>query len=310
MAVWTEREPGRGEDAEPLLLFHRPERRGLLAVFDGVGGAGRANAGSGRSGAEHSQAWVAARRARGLAEEWFSLHLPTELGEHIADRLGEGAPPAGRMRGSMRRELPTTLAALCFRLTGNEVGWEVLWAGDSRCYVAEEHLGLQQLSRDDTESADALELLTQDPPMTNMVSSSRAFSLNHWRGRAQLPCVLLCATDGFFGYVGTPAEFEHLLWNTLVTAQNCDHWSALLADRVAGYTGDDASIVVTALGYRDFDEFRARFRPRADTVWTTHAEPMERVRPGDRAALVAARAESWHRYRSTYENRLAEGSPW
>ena len=245
-----------------------------------------------------------------LAEEWFALQTPTGLGEHIADRLGAGTSPGGRVRGSMRRDFPTTLAALSFQLTTTEVRWDVLWAGDSRCYVAEEHTGLQQLSRDDTESADALELLIQDPPMTNMVSSSQVFSLNRWRGSARLPCVLLCATDGFFGYVDTPAEFEHILWSTLVTANSCVHWSVLLADRVAAYTGDDASIVVTALGYRDFDEFRARFRPRADTLRTTHAEPMKQVRPEDRTALVAARAESWRRYRAAYEARLlAEGSP-
>ncbi|MER6873070.1 serine/threonine protein phosphatase, partial [Amycolatopsis sp. NPDC000673] len=45
VAVWTERIAGKGEDADPLVLLHRPSRSGLLAVFDGVGGAGRAPAG-------------------------------------------------------------------------------------------------------------------------------------------------------------------------------------------------------------------------------------------------------------------------
>jgi hypothetical protein len=305
LAVWTERVPGHGEDADPLVLFERPAGRGLISVFDGVGGAGRALAGRDADGLDRTQAWVASRRVRGLVEEWFAEH-PTMagIGEHIAARLSAGASPNGRMRGSIHRQFPTTMAGLEFRASDTEVRWTVLWAGDSRCYVAEPGRGLQQLSRDDTESADALELLTQDPPMTNVISAGRHFVLNHWPGRAPLPCLLICATDGFFGYVQTPAEFEHLLWETLLSAQDIVHWSALLAERVGSYTGDDASLALVALGFNGFDELRVYFRRRAKQVQVEHVEPMRRVRPGDRAGLTTARELSWQRYRRDYEARL------
>lgn len=310
LAVWTERIPGHGEDADPLVLFHRPTGRGLISVFDGVGGAGRTVAGRTAAGVDHTQAWVASRRVRGLVEEWFAGG-PTmsDLGEHIAGRLATGVTTTGRMRGSIHRQFPTTLAGLDFHLTGGEACWDVLWAGDSRCYVAEPGPGLQQLSRDDTDSSDALELLVQDPPMTNMISAGRHFKLNYSRGRAPLPCLLVCATDGFFGYVETPAQFEHVLWETLLSAQDILHWSALLAERVGSYTGDDASLALIALGFTGFDDLRVYFRQRADQVRAEHAEPMLRVRPGDRAGLAAARERSWQRYRHDYEARLpvAEG---
>ena len=35
--------------------------------------------------------------------------------------------------------------------------------------------------------------------------------------------MLLCATDGFFNYVATPAHFEHLLLDTMLGPQACRH---------------------------------------------------------------------------------------
>ena len=208
------------------------------------------------------------------------------------------------MRGSIHRTFPTTIAALDFQRDAGEVHWEVLWAGDSRCYVAEPNTGLQQLSRDDTDLADILQQLVQDPPLNNMVSAGRQFALNRWRGRAYLPCLLVCATDGCFGYVQTPAEFEHVLLSTMLSAQDLVHWSGLLTERISSYTGDDASLVLVSLGLNGFDDLRRHYRERAEEVRREHGAPMALVRPGDRAELVAARERSWHRYRSTYERRL------
>jgi hypothetical protein len=304
--VWTECIVDHGEDADPLVLYQRSTGHGMVSVFDGVGGAGRTTAGRTTDGRVRTQAWVASRRVRALAEEWFVRATGTGLGEHIAERLPAPAGGPTRMRGTIHREFPTTLAGLEFLVDGREVRWDALWAGDSRCYVAEPVLGLQQLSRDDTDSSDALDLLVQDPPMTNMVSAGKAFALNRWTGAAPLPCLLVCATDGFFGYVSTPALFEHVLWDTLVRSQDVVHWAAQLAERVRGYTGDDASLAVVALGFSGFGELRSAFRDRAAYLATEHADVMNRVPDGDQAALVVAREHSWHRYRPTYERRLPD----
>ncbi|WP_158633274.1 protein phosphatase 2C domain-containing protein [Amycolatopsis sp. WAC 04182] len=308
VAVRTEKIANEGEDADPLVLYHRPSASGLLSVFDGVGGAGRPLAGHTPSGRPRTQAWLASRRVRGLVEEWFTDSSadfsPEALAARISGRLATGVVRRGRMRGRLQRQLPTTLAALAFDSRAGEVSWQVLWAGDSRCFLAEPEAGLQQLSADDTEPADALALLLQDPPMTNMVHAGGAFAINRWRGTAPVPCVLIAATDGFFGYVGTPAEFEHLLWDTLLASQEAMHWSVLLAERVESFTKDDASIAIAAVGFEDFAALRASFRWRFDRVHEEHAEPMRRATSMGRPAVVATRERSWLSYRGGYERRL------
>jgi serine/threonine protein phosphatase PrpC len=311
-ALWTERTPGRGEDADPLVVLHRPSGLGLLGVFDGAGGAGRAVAGRTPRGVERTQAWIASRRVRGLVEEWFvserSDASAEALAAHVAGRLGKDVLRRGRMRGSIHRELPTTFAGLSFDVDGPRLRWDALWAGDSRCYVVESASGLQQLSTDDCDLDDTLAQLLQDPPMTNLVCANQPFRINTRPGSAELPCVLLCATDGFFGYVDTPARFELILLETLLSAQDCMHWAGLLAERVSTYTGDDASLALAAFGFADFDALRASFRERLEHLRVTHALPMDRVPAGDRQALAAAREASWHAYRGGYERRLATGA--
>ncbi|WP_410564502.1 serine/threonine protein phosphatase [Amycolatopsis sp. cmx-4-61] len=308
-AIWTERSTGRGEDADPLVVLHRPSGMGLLGVFDGVGGAGRAVAGRTPGDVERTQAWIASRRVRGLVEEWFvserSVASAEGLAAHVAARLGEGVPRRGRVRGSIHRELPSTFAGLAFDVDSSGLRWEALWAGDSRCYVIETGAGLQQLSRDDCDIDDALVQLVQDPPMTNVICADRPFTINTGPGSAQLPCILLCATDGFFGYVDTPARFELVLLETLLSSQDCLHWMGQLAERVCSYTGDDASLALTAFGFTDFASLRASFRERLEHLRVAHAVPMDGVPPADRQALVVARERSWEAYRVSYERRLA-----
>ncbi len=317
MSIWTERIQGRGEDADPLLLFHRPDSAGLIAVFDGVGGAGRALAGTTAGGLPRTQAWVAARRARAITEDWFIHNGPNGesdgLAAQLATRLAGGTAKRARIRGTIHREFPSTMAGLSFQVRRPDVHWNVLWAGDSRCYVAEPSVGLQQLSRDDVACADGdcLELLVQDPPMTNMVCVGREFRVNAVSGHAPLPCVLVCATDGCFGYVDTPALFELLLWETLESAQDSRHWAALLADRISTVTRDDASLVLVALGFADLDVLKASFRARRTLLRAEHGAPMAAVASDNRAALVAARERSWRSYRGDYERRLPvlDGEP-
>jgi hypothetical protein len=116
--------------------------------------------------------------------------------------------------------------------------------------------------------------------------------------------VLVCATDGFFGYVDTPAQFENMLWDTMASAQDMRHWGSMLTSRVESLTGDDASLALVGLGFDDLADLRAHFAPRARQVRVEHAEPMAHVPPGNRAALVSARERSWQNYRRDYQRRL------
>jgi len=321
LGVWTEKRDGAGEDAEPAVLHHWPTASGVLAVCDGVGGAGVHIAGRTADGVEHTGAWTAARAVRLAVEQWFAArvlagagdgHRPYETGldASIRDTLaGLRGPARSRILGTMQREFPTTLALIRYepdRRDADAVRLDVRWAGDSRCYLLVPESGLHQLSEDDTDLPDALESMSQDPPMTNQISASRDFTVHSRRMSAGIvrPLVLLCATDGFFNYVRTPAHFEYVLVDTLLEASSAAHWGRLLVDAVTGYTQDDATLALTALGYNSFDHLKLHFQERRTHLFYEHVVPMESVDPADTEAFQQARLASWTRYRGGYERML------
>ena len=183
--MWTEQRPGLGEDAEPLALHHTAGGAGLVAVFDGSGGSGAAPAWPGPDGRTYTGAWVGARAARLATERWFQRAVAhgepataDRLAEHLRATLRAANPAArSKITGSMRRALPTTLAAVAYRLDERAIRWRALWAGDSRAYALLPGSGLHALSRDHTTEDDTLEQLRQDPPMTNVVCADRPFTV-------------------------------------------------------------------------------------------------------------------------------------
>ncbi len=224
---WTEKRPGRGEDAEPLFVHHVPGGEGVAGVFDGAGGAGASAAFEETDGTIRTGAWVGSRTARTAVESWFCGRVETEadagadsdeLRRHLNDLLTEMRPARrSKFVGTMRKDLPTTMAVIHYRLLPGQVRWQALWAGDSRAYLLTPDSGLQALTRDHTEETDALEQLRQDPSMTNLLCAGR-FEIDSNARTTDLPCVLVSATDGFYGYVRTPAHFECHLLDTLLPA--------------------------------------------------------------------------------------------
>ncbi|MET7901525.1 serine/threonine protein phosphatase [Streptomyces sp. NPDC005355] len=310
IVVRTEKRPGRGEDAEPLALFHRPGQRGLLAVFDGSGGSGSSVARTDRLGRKQTGAWVGSRVARLGVESWFAdvvLRGGSDAPERLHAQLRQVqdvARPQQRSKivGSMRRELPTTLAGIQYEVRGDGVTLRALWAGDSRAYELDPGTGLAALTRDHTEETDALAQLRQDPPMTNVVCADRDFVIDTQLRSARLPCVLLCATDGFFGYVRTPADFEYVLLSTLMKSHTEGEWADRLARRVEAYTGDDASLALVALGFPDFMTLRSAFSERYDAV--RHLCTATTPETDDPAGYHRWQDETWLAYRPYYEKHM------
>ncbi|MBK3576285.1 serine/threonine protein phosphatase [Streptomyces sp. MBT65] len=304
---------GHGEDAEPLFLHHRSSSSGLLGVFDGLGGSGGRLVGRTQDGEERTSAWTASRCARAASEEWFLYstehNVPRSPESYRESLIGGLRRVAGlrrsKVNNKLRRELPTTAAVLDYRVAADRVSWQCLWAGDSRCFLLVPDEGLQQLSRDDAESADALVLLHQDPPMTNVVSADGVFRINGAWGESPLPAILLCATDGFFGYLETPALFEHVLLDTMARADTLTAWASLLTAAVASYTGDDATLALAAFGFDDYAAIRDRFAARATTVQREHHDPLSGLT--ERADITATRLRLWELYRSGYERRMPQG---
>ncbi|MYW64130.1 serine/threonine protein phosphatase [Streptomyces sp. SID8379] len=318
--MWTERVPGRGEDAEPFVAHHWESGQGLLAVFDGSGGAGAAPAWQAPDGTSRTGAWVGARTARLATECWFhdvagdrQYAEPQSLHDYLEYFLTKAPRRQSKIRGTMRRQLPTTLAGVHYQVAPGETEVELrsLWAGDSRAYVLLPESGLHVLTRDHTRESDALELLRSDPPMTNLICADRDFAIDTHQLSLPLPCVLVAATDGFFGYVHTPADLEHLLLRTLQQAGDSAGWADLIRREVESFTADDASLALLTLGYRSFEGLRSRFAPRLSRLADQQSvgRPDELIAglgpagdPAGTTALIKAwQDQSWEAYRHGYE---------
>ncbi|MGW3208824.1 serine/threonine protein phosphatase [Streptomyces sp. NPDC001135] len=335
VSVWTEQVPGRGEDAEPFIAHHEAGDQGMLAVFDGSGGAGAAPVWQASDGESRTGAWVGARVARLATDHWFhdvaaegEPATPETLRTYLQFFLRYAPQRRSKISGTMRRQLPTTLAAVHYRLVRGssepELELRSLWAGDSRAYVLRPDAGLQVLTRDHTRESDALELLRTDPPMTNLVCADRDFEIAGQRLFHPFPCVLVAATDGFFGYVHTPADFENLLLSTLHDAGTVEEWADLVRRAVQACTADDASLALVALGYHGFQDLRERFTTRLEELTERYVrtrprgldrlapagggagpDPAAAEDPADLPARVRAWQDStWHAYRPGYETHL------
>jgi hypothetical protein len=311
-AVWTEKKRGKGEDAPPTGLYQRSSGRGIIAVYDGAGGAGAREVGR-TPDEEVTSAFVASRAARFALEDWFVATAPKrrlEDGDDLHGALLEGLnqsgiAPRGKIRGDMVRHLPTTVAAIEYEiLDGRRVALASRWAGDSRAYIVHPALGLLAVSLDDTHDSDALVLLLNDQPMTNVVCADRPFQVNGFTGvdPLMLPVVIACATDGFYNYLPTPAHFEYLLLQTMREVKGMAQWAQALAARVQHYTSDDASLAIAVLGYRNFGAMRRSYRDRHELLISQYIHPFNRAQEsGNDSAVAATRTEQWARYRKEYE---------
>jgi serine/threonine protein phosphatase PrpC len=315
-AVWTEKKKGRGEDAPPTALSHRAGR-GVLAVYDGVGGAGARSVGSTPDQQEVSGAFVASRVAHFALEDWF---VTTRAQRPITDSAGLESAILARLRatgitrgskviGTMVRHLPTTLAAIEYELIGRDLNLVSRWAGDSRAYVLDPAEGLHVVTRDDTEETDALNQLANDPPMTNMICADRRFRINEFPliNVVQLPTVILCATDGFFHYVETPAHFEYVLLYTMNMAASLHEWAAQLAEHAQGFSADDASLVIAAFGYPSFPAMQQAFAQRGHALVEKYIAPLHKTGARSKQRQPPATRQSlWEEYRTGYEKLIRQ----
>ena len=328
---------GKGEDADPVAVWQA--NRGILAVFDGMGGAGSTS--YQHRGTSYSGAYIASRVVAGEVQRLYSpaFPLPTipldvrDLRDRLSQVLQreatslESESEPSRLKSKLIKRLPTTMAALLIERQANEVLCQAVWAGDSRCYALSPQRGLQQLTADDLKvNGDALENLKDDSPLSNCVSADGDFELRSQIERLPLPVILLSATDGCFGYLFSPAHFESLLLDTLASATDAVGWRDALVARLRITAGDDCSLGLLALGWSSFQELQAAFSLRRQNLQREFIEPLdEMTRTIDEdAALLnqveerktqaekrreALRQQLWLRYRDTHDQFLKGNNP-
>lgn len=275
-----------GEDA---WVYDVGEDRVMVGAFDGLGGSGakRYEAYDGRTGA-----YIASRAAADAADEWLrggelseeSLHRSI-CEELRAYKAGAGTPGGAVIKGSMTREFPTTVSVAVCRPAADGVTADFYWAGDSRGYILDEN-GLKQITRDDVNDADdILAQMDSDGVMNNLASLSKAWTLHRTR-REHIPAgIAFTATDGCFGYVRTPMEFEYQLLETMCAAECVDDWQNRLEDTLCECAGDDFTLLGVIFGYGEFSAMQRRFRPRLEWLRKTYIEPLETAAPAEINAM-------------------------
>lgn len=291
--IWTEKRPDKGEDALPTLLINPLAKRGALAVYDGLGGAGSKVYeyidDTGRN-FKHSGAFLASRLAKQITELFFQpivaegnsikeladelkVLLDTTFTEHI-EQLDKNP---SKLRSKLIKRLPTTLAGIFYE-TNHQQALELtsFWAGDSRCYVLTA-TGLKQLSIDDLNGQpDALENLLMDATISNCVHADGNYQLNISRVILDEPLMLIVATDGCFGYVKSPAHFEYLLLKTLINSQyDVEDWKERLEESLASIAGDDLSMSVLAMGMTTLEDWKIYFYERYKFIQKQFILPVE-----------------------------------
>ena len=320
--------PGEGEDSDPIVRDGR--ELGLVAVFDGMGGAGGTvyeTPDGPRTGA-----YLACRVARDVVEERMLALLDPEwnldgpaaardlrrsVKRALADTLAGLNAPASGLRSRLLRALPTTMALMALqRREPREGRWagHVFWSGDSRVYVLDPASGAHQLTRDDVrDRGDALANLRQDSVMSNAMSADADFVVHHHQVELTAPFLAVAATDGCFGYVRTPIHFEHLVLASLRDSTGAGSWSRLVQQRIAAITGDDAAMAVLGVG-ADHGEFRQLSATRTAEIEQHCVVPLDELESevgrAEQAVAEARRRHAalqtslWAAYKPEYERYL------
>lgn len=291
--------PGKGEDS---YCHSFCDSAGLLAVFDGCGGAG-ARTHDCYTG--HTEAYMASRLCAGAFYDVFRTALPSDAPAHqlFADtalaRLKQFAPPVDPdgfvLKGSMVRTLPTTAAAALIRQGKNGLFVSAIWAGDSRVYLLDGN-GLAQLTVDDTSVPDPMENVYEDGVLRNLLCSDRAVTMHCATVEVKPPFAVLAATDGCFGYVSTPMEFEGLLLQSLLQARTPEQWERGLADSIGALAGDDHCLCLASFGYGRFEALQESLRERFSYLLNQYLKPVSQLPLEDRDSRMAL----WQQYRGNY----------
>ena len=277
--------PNNGEDCS---YFAVGEERSIASVFDGCGGIGsrRYENFSGKTGA-----YVSARAVCGAVQEWFESKTdnPTPYIKQALEIVNSYGDRSRALRGSLHKDFPTTAVIASTQQIGSDLLVDCFWAGDSRAYLLTPN-GLHQITRDDVANPDALDNLSDDGVLTNVISASIPFELHHHLVRIGCPAIVIAATDGCFGYLKTPMEFEAFLLQTMLISENIGQWRSKLQKAIAEHAGDDYSLCLLGYGFTNFDAMKRIFKQRAADLDKNFIAPLQ----------YESVAALWQNYRSGY----------
>lgn len=283
------------------------KKSAIISVFDGCGGLGARKYDTFQG---HTGAYIASRIVSGAIHDWyhdncdkrwknkqdllFSVNGYIQNAYKICEQY---ATERMKIKGSMIRKFPTTFAMAYAEYDGEFIIVHILWAGDSRIYLLDEE-GLAQVSKDDTDVEDALENLMNDGAMNNVLSSDGNYVLNYKAIRLKKPGLIFAATDGCFGYVPSPMEFEYILLKSLIKNSTPENFKKSLRSTLAQYAGDDLALGMMSFFYSSYDNTRKQLADRFDFITHNYIALLNKERSDDITQKL------WKNYKIRYERYL------
>ena len=161
------------------------------------------------------------------------------------------------------------------------------------------------MSKDDVRSTDALEQLRTDPPIENVVNESVSFKLNQKKVSVEVPCIVIAATDGLFGYLYTPGFLEFLVLDCLSKAQTMHEFTSILLKEASTFAADDISFVVAFLGFgTEIEKVRIAFRTRYERLKVLYRPLLDKPVDEDSEPLIES---IWNIERPSFNWFIGDG---
>ena len=294
--------PGYGEDN---WCYGFANSSGMIAVFDGCGGSGSRQH---KAYQDHTEAFMAARLCAGsLYESMHSSFTGEFTAEALTTQVLENAfntciacnvPPVGSSSFKMKglRTLPSTMASVLVQRADNgELLVSPIWAGDSRAYILDS-TGLSQMTDDDSTQKDPMEGQYDDGILTNIICGDNPVNLHYCTYKVKPPFMVLAATDGCFGYVSTPMEFEGMILHTMLESSSVAQWEDNLRNLIGSFAHDDHTLCLASFGYGSFENIQKTFETRYHELRQAFLEPVWALPWEDRDS----RRKLWAKYRPNY----------
>lgn len=298
------------------------ENCAVAAVFDGSGGIGSRKY---PKYMDHTGAYMASRAVSGALHDWFHESMEKSM-ESSGSGLAKGREAAAQMKeymlramrvvgkyggetsrifGTMVKDFPTTAAIAVVRDTEDGTEIQCFWAGDSRVYLLDRN-GLAQLTEDDLEGKNAMSNLQSDGALTNVVSLDSSFEIHYSRPlrfREKEAYSIFAASDGCFGYVPTPMDFEDLLLGTLEESQSVNSFERKLDENIRSIAGDDYSLAWISFGYGDYPQMKEVLKARRQLLQKDYIQPLVED------SSLEMQEKLWTKYRVSYERFMSPAGP-
>lgn len=280
---------GHDEDAPPFADDK------MIIVCDGLGGGGQNRYKF--NGEMRTSAYLGSREISQAFHKYCDVNydkicssmenpeeIITDLKKYISKSLTDFVAEnelKNLVRGKSMQMLPSTLAAIIYKVCDEHIDALVISAGDSRAYMLTSDKGLQQLSEDDV--LDGVDAYSKSATMTNNISQNGEYHVNYAYYKLPLNCILFVSSDGCFDYVSTPMEWEYILETAIVNCKNVlDSENDALGESIGNILEkrglkDDCTIAGTIFGFSESDELRTEFFNRGTNVQLCYTKPYAEI---------------------------------